>query len=90
MKTNQEIIREFCNNRYSKGQNGSLRISDGRLYSYNTCIGEYLDNNTILVNVTKYSKTTSMHQNLLVLYSNSRLTIDNIERNTYKLTSKLC
>lgn len=40
--------------------------SDGsRLFSYNTCIAEKF-NNKLYINYTKYSRTTTLHLNLLL------------------------
>lgn len=37
-------------------------LDDGRIFSYNTCILQRLEDGTTVGNVTKYSVTTSKHQ----------------------------
>lgn len=56
---NQDVVRKFMEREPASGSN--LYSSGDRLFSYNTCIGEWRDN-TILVNYTKYSRSTSKHQ----------------------------
>lgn len=38
-------------------------MKDGRIFSYSTCIFQTLEDGTTIGNVTKYSVTTSKHQN---------------------------
>lgn len=40
----------------------SMACEFGKLYSYSTCIGQIIDNNTVIYNNTSYSITTSKHQ----------------------------
>ena len=55
-----------------------------KLYSYNTCIGQWVDN-IIYINITKYSTTTTKLQNYLLYKArNNNLVIeilDNIFKN---------
>lgn len=87
----EEIILNFINTRIALGK-GSLQSDGMKLYSYLTCIAEW-DKDALLINITKYSPTTSHHQNLLKRHCD-RLGIDYIEINkslpkgTYDLVSK--
>lgn len=84
---NIEVIKQFLNKSSGNSYTGNL-ISDGvKLFSYNTCIAEWTDS-LLLVNVTKYSRSTSRIQNMLIQELKSRysqLTIDNVPINTHRL-----
>lgn len=84
---NVEVIKQFLNKSSGNSDTGNL-ISDGvKLFSYNTCIAEWADS-LLLVNVTKYSRSTSRIQNMLIQELKSRysqLTIDNVPINTHRL-----
>jgi hypothetical protein len=54
---------------------GRLRIEDNKLYNYNTVIA-YWFNGTMLINGTRYSKTTSVHQNRLKRQNVKKLVVD--------------
>lgn len=38
-------------------------LGDGRIFSYDTCIFQCLEDGTTIGNVTRYSTTTTRHQN---------------------------
>lgn len=61
---NKEVIKAFINNRPANSSTGNLSSTCGRLFSYTTCIAEFIDN-VLLINRTKYSVTTSRHQYML-------------------------
>ena len=54
---------------------GRLRIEGNKLYNYNTVIA-YWFNGIILINGTKYSTTTSKHQNRLKRQNVKKLVVD--------------
>lgn len=89
MKTNLFIIKAFtCANR-KKMKVGNLRIIDNCLYSWYTCIGEIIDN-IIFINMTKYSKSTSTHVNVLLRNIPSyfiRVYVDNVPMGTCTLST---
>ena len=66
---NSDLCVEFVNNvaniNGKKGNNISISWDGTRLYSYGTCIGERLSDGSFILNVTKYSVTTSKHQSYL-------------------------
>ena len=72
MIANNDLVNNFvdCNlNGISntKMYNGSMHFVGGTLYSYDTAIGQYnKKNGTFVVNMTKYSHTTSKHRNYLI------------------------
>lgn len=45
---------------------GKLRIEDNRIFNYATCLVEANEERGWLMNVTKYSPTTSTYQNKIV------------------------
>lgn len=54
---------------FNKGLTGSsenLESTGDRLYSYSTCIAQRKDDGIVYINNTKYSTTTSKHQNLVL------------------------
>ena len=81
---NIEVIKQFLNKSSGNSDTGNL-ISDGvKLFSYNTCIAEWTDS-LLLVNVTKYSKSTSRIQSMLIHELKSwyiPLAIENVPINT--------
>ena len=72
MIANFDLVNNFveCNiNGISnlKRHNGSMHFVNGTLYSYYTAIGQYnKKDGTFVVNMTKYSPTTSKHRNCLI------------------------
>jgi len=54
---------------------GRLRIEGNKLYNYDTVIA-YWFNGIMLINGTKYSKTTSVHQNRLKRQNVKKLIVD--------------
>lgn len=54
---------------------GRLRIEGNKLYNYNTVIA-YWFNGIMLINGTKYSTTTSKHQNRLKRQNVKKLVVD--------------
>lgn len=54
---------------------GRLRIEGDKLYNYDTVIA-YWFNGIMLINGTKYSKTTSVHQNRLKRQNVKKLIVD--------------
>lgn len=81
---NIEVIKQFLNKSSGNSDTGNL-ISDGvKLINYTTCIAEWTDS-LLLVNVTKYSKSTSRIQSMLIHELKSRyalLAIENVPINT--------
>lgn len=63
MMNNKNVIIAFLNKEYAKSL--SLFSKGNKLFSYNTCIAEWLTSDTILLNINKYSVTTSKHLTLL-------------------------
>lgn len=58
MKTNQDVVKSFLNGKIAKSL--SMTSTGDKLYSYNTIIAQW-HNNELIVNKTKYSRTTSVH-----------------------------
>lgn len=65
---NSEVCKMFVNGA-NEGNGSNMRIFNNRLYSYNTCICERFVNErgyyNFIMNETKYSVSTSRHQNYL-------------------------
>jgi len=68
--TNSEIVHVFNQQNQYEGRtsNGSMYFYNNKIYSYGShyLLGEFLDNNTILINDKGYSNTTSKHIYLLI------------------------
>jgi len=62
-----DLIDKFIIGGLEKGDasNGRLYIEDNKIMNYNTCLAEIVHGNWY-VNITKYSPTTSKHQNRIV------------------------
>ena len=56
--TNKEVVAAFLNHLTAKAKH--LKSENGKLYSYNTVIAQYVDN-ALVGNNTRYSNTTSRH-----------------------------
>ena len=54
--TNNEVVRNFCNHKVGKSLN--MKSTGDKLFSYKTCVAEWRGE-TLYVNTTKYSQTTS-------------------------------
>lgn len=65
MARNIDVVNAFINGE-SKPKTKNLRIEGDKLFNYNTVIAERDCNGRILVNVTKYSRSTSTIQNMLM------------------------
>lgn len=66
---NKDFIYKFCLGHFDDENTyrcGNLTARDGRLFSYNTCIAEFEYSISLYINMTKYSRTTSRHQNLMM------------------------
>lgn len=82
---NIEVIKQFLNKSSGNSYTGNL-ISDGvKLFSYNTCIAEWADD-FVLFNVTKYSRSTSRIQSMILrelkTLIHKSVSIDNVPINT--------
>lgn len=62
---NIEVIRKFLHLSSANSDTGNLISVGDRLINYNTCIAEW-NKGCVMVNVTKYSPTTSKIQNMLL------------------------
>lgn len=84
---NIEVIKQFLNKSSGNSDSGNLISTGDRLFSYNTCIAEWIDDDDyVIINTTKYSSTTSRHQNMLknkLIYSSIQLI--NVPINTRRL-----
>lgn len=63
---NEQVLIEFVNGA-TKGSNSgkNLRIEGDRLVNYGTCLCQRVNDSSFILNDTKYSSTTSTHQNKL-------------------------
>ena len=82
---NIEVIKQFLNKSSGNSDSKNL-ISDGvRLLNYNTCIAEWADD-FVLFNVTKYSRSTSRIQSMILrelkTLIHKSVSIDNVPINT--------
>ena len=87
MKTS-EVIDKFLDKDFNFHAN-SVSSEEDRLFSYSTIIGQWF-NNTLLINITKYSVTTSRHQNYLIIFADRKgikyYTVSDISRGTCDLS----
>lgn len=90
---NIDVINSF----FSKNPNETTNVKSNAymLYSYDTCIAEW-HGVQLLINTTKYSATTSRHQNMFQkeLLKRARrgiifeiITKNNVPRGTYRLSN---
>lgn len=72
MIANKNIINTFFSENNKKAlHNWSMSIEHGgnRLYSYYTCIAQFVGKNEVIINNTKYSVTTSKQQTYVRYYA---------------------
>ena len=67
---NEELIKSWILNFNNNGtnHNGSLRLEEGRLYTYNVLLA-YFSNGNLFLNKNRYSNTSSRHRNLVKKYA---------------------
>ena len=84
---NIEVIKCFMKGYPAKSSSGNLRSTGEKLFSYNTCIAEWV-NDYLFVNLTKYSSSTSRIQNMLfkgLKFGHKVKQVENVPINTQKL-----
>lgn len=89
--TTQDLLTAFVNGQTSgNASDKRLYIEGDRLYNYATCIAERYAGGFI-VNVTKYSPTTSKHQNRLLrlLPVNNTIIVTGLRMGAYRLTDAI-
>lgn len=57
---NSEVVEAFLKRKIAVNWGGSLSSTGTKLFSYATCIAEW-SNDSLIVNLTRYSNTTSKH-----------------------------
>lgn len=77
---NREVVTAFLN--HLTGEAHNLKSENGKLYSYNTVIAQWIDG-VLVGNITKYSSTTSKHY--YYVRPNVRLIVRNVPINTQDL-----
>jgi hypothetical protein len=82
--TNEKLMQEFLNGA-TKGKAGNLKIEGDKLIQYSTTIAQRV-NGQVIVNVTKYSKTTTVLQNKLTKWMPNTLFLEGIPQGTYDIT----
>jgi hypothetical protein len=65
-KRTLDVVKDFVEGKCSVSHTGHVESYGDRLYSYSTCIAERLSDGNYLLNLTKYSVTTSKHQGYVV------------------------
>ena len=73
VKKSTEVVEDFFKGEDSRTGNYSLSSKSGRLFSYNTCIGEWYKGK-LYVNLENFSITTSKHQGFMLSH------IDNLSQ----------
>lgn len=77
---NREVVTAFLN--HLTGEAPNLKSENGKLYSYNTVMAQWIDG-VLVGNITKYSSTTSKHY--YYVRPNVRLIVRNVPINTQDL-----
>lgn len=74
---NSELIASFVNDYFFSGETykcNNLSVKDHKLFSYSTCIAEWVSIDSILINFNGYSNTTKRHKNTLQSYLHYEIT----------------
>lgn len=56
MAANHDVVENFVKKNRESSKGFSMVFRDNRLFSYDTCIAEWMKDGTLLVNRTKYSE----------------------------------
>lgn len=81
MRKNCQRVAEAFDRGLSERAADSIWTNGEAIYSYQTCLACRLPDGTIAINTTKYSTTTSNHQNSLRrLYIGRALHVDGLSR----------
>lgn len=87
MATTNQVIQDFMYGS-TKGKASSVRIEGDKLMNYNTVIAQRI-NEAVVINKTKYSPTTSKHQNVLLRSMPNAQTVEGVDQNAYDLIKYL-
>lgn len=80
---NVDVVKEFIRGNGAYGSN--LRSTGDKLFSYSTCIAQFIDG-TLYINTTRYSVTTSKHRYYIYRqYHHEIKELTNIDYNTQDL-----
>ena len=89
--TNSEIVHVFNEQNQNEGRtsNGSMYFYNNKIYSYGShyLLGHFIDNDTILIDDTGYSKTTSKHISLITSATRNRKQYF-VTKTNYKIVNK--
>lgn len=89
---NKDLIESFVRNRHFNGRTGSMTATDGKLFSYNTCIAQHTKDGRLVINNTRYSVTTSKQQGYLRTaaknFHDKVECVENIDFNTQRLVKE--
>ena len=68
MKSNRETIKTYLEQEKTHGQSSNVFFEYSRIYSYgyHYLLGQFLDDDLLIINNTGYSNTTAKHINLLM------------------------
>ena len=89
MKTYKEVIEDFANGVSDVTKSSNVTNKNGeKLFSYDTCIAQRVNENTHILNKSKYTVTTKKHQNLVAELLNGETIIEvtNVPDDTRDLT----
>jgi len=85
--TTQNLVKEFLYGA-TKGKASSLRIEGDKLFNYGTVIAQRI-NGVVVLNATRYSMTTTKHQNRLKAELPNARTVNGVPMGTTDLTPYL-
>lgn len=83
--TNEKLMKEFLNGA-TKGKAGNLKIEGSRLIQYDTTIAQFI-NGQVVINITKYSQTTTVLQNKLKSWMPETVMLDGVKLGSWDLRS---
>lgn len=78
-----ELINNFIGGA-TKGKASNMHIDGDRLFNYNTVIAQYMGGR-LVINKTKYSPTTTKHQNRLLREFTEAETVEKVPMNAWDL-----
>lgn len=88
MKSNKETIKTYLEQEKTHGQSSNVFFEYSKIYSYgyHYLLGQFLDDDLLIINNTGYSNTTSKHINLL-MWTAHEMNITNFSTSNVDLIS---
>lgn len=76
--TNEQVIKAFCKKEKAPNSTGTLSSTGTKLFSYHTCIAQWWQGRFLILNLTRYSVTSSKHLSYLKYHYKWSYAVENV------------